>query len=225
MRLLIVDDHFAVAEAFARALQGEHEVRGILKDHRGVLPWLADHEVDLVLLDGTLPGCDLFELIRKIRHVHHRPRVVVMSMYQGGSDWPGIRRMGAWGIVSKSLGLESFRRALRELMASDTPLPDGEAASRIPTPTSRHLDVLIAIAQGDARKEIETLLNLGEGRIDELISELKHLLHARSWADMVLRAVELGWIEPRVPPPKQPDLPKPPPLDPAPRIHSGPSGI
>src|SRR5438093_1884219 len=105
MRLLIVDDHRAVAEAFAMALEHEHQVIDVLDDCRAVRPWLTRHLVDVVLLDGTLPGCDLFELIRAVRIGHPNTKVILMTIHVHGSDWPGLRRMGAWACVSKTLPL------------------------------------------------------------------------------------------------------------------------
>src|SRR6266540_29014 len=66
MRILIVDDHRAVADAFALALTREHTAVGVVSDFRQVEDWLSDHAVDVVLLDGTLPGCNLFDLIRAV---------------------------------------------------------------------------------------------------------------------------------------------------------------
>jgi DNA-binding NarL/FixJ family response regulator len=198
MRLLIVDDHRAVTEAFAAYLSRDHEIAGVLDDHTAVLPLLANHRVDLVLLDGSLPRCDIFDLIRRITK---RTKVIVMTMYPRSSRWPGLRRMGANGIVSKSVGLEEFAAEICRLAANDKPPDDGDRTAEVPEPTSRQLEVLIAMARGTRAKEISAAIGLGLDRTNEVIGEVLHLLKATDRAEVVLRAVELGWIEPQSPPP------------------------
>jgi len=199
MRLLVVDDHLAVAEAFAAALGQRYPILGVLNDHREVLRWLTEHDVDLVLLDSTLPGCDLFELVRRIRHVRCSPHVVIMSMFENGTDWPGIRRMGAAGVVSKSMKLTTLIRAIETIWEEPKPGADGDPAIRVPSPTSRQMDVIIEKTRGESRKEIAAALGLGQARVDELVAQLKQLTGAHDWADLMLHAINLGWIEPRVP--------------------------
>lgn len=203
MRLLLVYDQRAMAEALALALGSEHQVIGLLCEHHDVMAWLQLHQVDLVLIDAALPHCNMFELIRTICIRHKRTQVVVMSAQDEGTDWPGIRRMGAHGVISKAAGLESFRQTLLELAAKDKPSDDGAPSLRALAPTARHLDVLHSIMGGASRKRIATELHLSRPRIDELISEIKHRLGAENWGDMVLRAIDQGWIEPRVPPPPE----------------------
>jgi DNA-binding NarL/FixJ family response regulator len=216
MRLLIIDDHRAVAEAFAAYLSRHHEIAGVLDHHTDVLPWLANHSVDLVLLDGSLPHCDIFDLIRRITK---RTRVVVMTMYPHSSCWPGLRRMGAIGIVSKSVSLAEFAANVARLSLLERPTEDGDRTGETPEPTSRHLEVLIALARGARAKQIATALGLRPDRTNELMSEVRQLLKATDRAEAVLRAVELGWIEPHVPSP-------PPPVPPmTPRIYRGVSRI
>ena len=78
---------------------------------------------------------------------------------------------------------------------------------RAPEVTSRQLDCLIAVARGLSHKQIGTELGIQKDRVDDLIADLEKRLGARSGIHMILRAIEEGLIERRVPPPI-PDLPK-----------------
>jgi DNA-binding NarL/FixJ family response regulator len=192
MRLLIVDDHLAMAEALAAYLSREHEVLAVLNDHTQVLLWLAEHPVDLILLGGSLPGCNLYELIRRI--AFRKLRVVVMTMYAPTTRWPALRRMGAWGTLSKSSSLKEFTAELNRLRTLEHRPADGDRTLAIPEPKSRELEVLLAMARGLHTKQIAADIALSESRAEEHIAGVLELLDAKSWTHAVVRAIEFGWI-------------------------------
>jgi DNA-binding CsgD family transcriptional regulator len=67
-------------------------------------------------------------------------------------------------------------------------------------PTARQLDVLRKMAADLLLKEVATELRLSLPRADELVGEMKARLNVRTTVGLVLRAVERGWIEPRIAP-------------------------
>ena len=198
MRVVILDDHSAVGSALGLLLAPRFEVVGILHDWMHLVPFLQKNPADFALVDGTLPHCDISHLIQRTEKL---ARVIVMTMYPAPSSWPGLRRMGATGIVSKSLPPEDFVAEVERLALFERPTSDGERDARVPEPTSRQLEILICMAAGLETKEIAAACGLSPGRTSELIAEVLHLTRTRSWAAAVLVAVELGWIEQRFPPP------------------------
>ncbi|HEY2637947.1 MAG TPA: response regulator, partial [Solirubrobacteraceae bacterium] len=54
-RLLVVDDEPALRAALGRALTPEGYELAVASDGRGALAHLAEHEVDLVLVDVAIP--------------------------------------------------------------------------------------------------------------------------------------------------------------------------
>ena len=119
-----------------------------------------------------------------------------------GDDWPALRRMGAWGFVSKTLPLDPFSQTFVEAATRENRADDGDKALKHLSPSSRQLDLLHAMARGGNRHRIAAELHLTPPWIDDLIHELKKKLGDGNWAYLVLRAIEEGWIEPRVPPPE-----------------------
>lgn len=205
MRLLLVDDHRLVAEALALALAPAHRVLDVLCDGAALHPWLVLHEVDAVLLDSTLPHCNLSEVIRHVRRSHPNTIVLVMSIHDDHCDWPGLHRFGAHGVVSKTRALCDLRVTLDLIATSGAPLKDGQQETLNAALTPRQIDVLKAIARDRPRKEIAHELDLSEARVNEHVAELKRRLGVRTSAALVLRAVEEGWIEPRVAPAEDSD--------------------
>ena len=207
VRLIIVDDHLAFAEALALALAPTHDVVEILDNGDALLLWLADNEVQAVLLDTTLPHCNVHDTIRQIRRRYPSTLVVAMSIHDDHSDWPGLHRFGAHGVVSKTRNLYDLRVTLDILATRGSPLEDNQPEILHQSLTSRQMDVLVAIAADKIYKEIAEELDMSEARVDEHVAELKKRLKVRTSAGIVLRAVEEGWIEPRVVPVPQPTSP------------------
>jgi len=200
MRIVIVDDHLAVAEAFAAELARHFEVAGILNDGNALLSWLGSNDADLVLLDTTLPACNIQEIIRQACRARPGLRIVAMSIHGEEADWRGLHRFGAYGVVSKIGPLQVLIETVVQIAWRDRPLVDNERRENGLAPTSRQLDVLRMMAADLLLKEVAAELGFSVARVDELVGELKARLHVRTPSGLVLTAVEKGWIEPRVAP-------------------------
>lgn len=201
MRIVIVDDHLAVAEAIGAELAKHFEVAGILTDGNALVDWFVANDAEVVLLDTTLPACNVQEVIRRVCRFREGVKVVAMSIHVDEGDWRGLHRFGAYGIVSKGRPLRELVEAIENVAFRDRPLIDNEAPKETRAPTARQLDVLRMIAADLMLKEVAAELGFSVARVDELVGELKARLHVRTVSGLVLRAVEKGWIEPRVAPP------------------------
>ena len=207
MRIVIVDDHLAVAEAIGAELAKHFEVAGILTDGNALPDWLAANQAEIVLLDTTLPVCNIQDVIRRVCRLRSDVKVVAMSIHVDESDWRGLHRFGAHGVVSKIRPLRELVEAVVDIASHPTPQVDNESPESGLAPTSRQLDVLRMIAADLLLKEVASELGLSIPRADELVGELKVRLKVRTSAGLALWAVEKGWIEPRVaprpPPPRK----------------------
>jgi DNA-binding NarL/FixJ family response regulator len=123
-----------------------------------------------------------------------------MSIHDDHGDWPGLHVFGAHGVVSKTRPLFDIRLTLESLDHLGTPLHDSPGETSRPALTPRQVEILVAVAADMLHKEIALELKLSEARVDQHIAELKKRLGVRTSAALVLRAVEAGWIEPRVAP-------------------------
>lgn len=200
MRIVIVDDHLAVAEAIGAELAKHFEVAGVLTDGNALPDWFVVNQADIVLLDTTLPVCNIQNVIRRICRLRSDVKVVAMSIHVDEGDWRGLHRFGAHGVVSKIRPLRELVQAVVDIASHPTRQVDNESAESGLAPTSRQLDVLRMIAADLLLKEVAAELGLSVPRADELVAELKGRLNVRTSAGLVLRAVERGWIEPRIAP-------------------------
>jgi CheY-like chemotaxis protein len=123
IRLLLVDDHMAVRQAFAFALKSEVgiEVVGEAGTGPAALEEIRRLRPDLVLMDINLPGMSGIEATRKIRAEYPQIDVIGLSMYESEEQDAAMRRAGARAYVSKSASYDTLLAAIRASRTSDHP--------------------------------------------------------------------------------------------------------
>ena len=103
-RVLVAEDHPAMAKAVCRALALDCEVVGSVADGSAVLEAVQRLQPDVIVVDLNLPHVHGFEVCRQIKHDNPDARVVVFSAMND----PDIRQrsveVGASAFVCKGTG-------------------------------------------------------------------------------------------------------------------------
>lgn len=123
MRIVIVDDHLALAESLALGF-GRHWRVTVLCDGQALIDWLRQHPVDVVLLDTTLPHCNIRHLIQRIRRECESVVIVMMSIHGRVADWPCLQRFGVHGVVSKCAKLVDLVADVERIRSMGQPNPE-----------------------------------------------------------------------------------------------------
>ena len=86
VRLLIADDHRIFREGLSRLLRdhADFEVVAEAANHGDVISALRVHQIDIVVLDLTMPGRDGIELISYIKEVEPTVKILIVTMQSGG---------------------------------------------------------------------------------------------------------------------------------------------
>ena len=123
IRVLLVDDHTAVRQAFAFALKSEVgiEVIGQAGSGPAALEEIRRLRPDLVLMDINLPGMSGIEVTRQIRTEFPQIEVIGLSMYESEEQGAAMRRAGARAYVSKSASYDTLLAAIRAIRPPDRP--------------------------------------------------------------------------------------------------------
>lgn len=77
--ILIVEDEPKLAALLADYLKASAFETFVLTEGTGVVPWIREHQTDLVLLDLMLPGRDGLEVCREIRTFSQVPIIMVTA--------------------------------------------------------------------------------------------------------------------------------------------------
>ncbi|HEY9174588.1 MAG TPA: response regulator transcription factor [Verrucomicrobiae bacterium] len=119
IRLLVVDDHFFVRLGLANSLNAEPDLRVVAEADHGeqAIRLFREHQPDVVLLDGQLPGLSGFETLMALRREFPRARVLMFSVDAAEQEVCGALRAGAAGYLPKSAELQAILQAIRAIHA------------------------------------------------------------------------------------------------------------
>lgn len=204
IRVFLADDHPLVREGLHRIVRGDalFRVVGEADDGESLLRQLETIQVDVLLLDISMPGPGFPELMGQIRRRFPELRVLVVSMHPEAYYAERAIRIGASGYVSKRQSVDELTRAIVRVHAGEvyvsTP-PDGGAAGNPPASSEtkrvqrlspREFEILLLLTQGHGITEIATLVGLSPKTISTYRMRMLQKLGLASNAELVRYAIE-----------------------------------
>jgi DNA-binding NarL/FixJ family response regulator len=202
---LIADDHPLFRGALRQTIDSLYPGAGItevgsLED--AVLAIEGERDIDLVLLDLSMPGMRGFAGLIYLRAQYQGVPVVIVSATE---DPPTIRRcmeLGASGFIPKSRGIEVIREAVTAVMMGsvwsppDVDLGDEEddvaaMVQRMSTLTPQQVRVLMMLSEGLLNKQIAYELGVSEATVKAHVSAILQKLGVESRTQAVIAAARI----------------------------------
>ncbi len=117
IRVLVVDDHAVVRQGIRQILQEDEnmEVVGEATNGAEALERLLYDQVDVAVMDISMPGMSSLEAIRHIRHDYPRVAVLVLSVHPEEQYATRAMRTGAAGYLTKSSAPEELVTAIKRV--------------------------------------------------------------------------------------------------------------
>ncbi len=210
-KIMIADDHPLVRGGLREAVNGI--VEGITIVEAGTFDEVSDQlgkgsEIDLVLLDLTMPGVQGFSGLMYLRAQHPGTPVVVVS---GNEDRGVIRRcieFGASGFIPKSVDVETMRKAIRAVLDGGTWTPSdvdlsspvdretGDLVKRLGSLTPQQVRVLMMLSEGLLNKQIAYELGVSEATVKAHVSAILQKLGVESRTQAVIAASKIAAGQP-----------------------------
>jgi DNA-binding NarL/FixJ family response regulator len=204
---VIADDHPLFRDALRQAVMSVIPTAKI--DETGSFEELTalleqDAEVDLILLDLTMPGISGFSGLIYLRAQYPAIPVVIVS---ASDDVGTIRRsvdFGASGFIPKRFGVDTLRDAIPKIMDGDVWIPpDVDLSSaadpemtrlrdRLVTLTPQQVRVLMMLSQGLLNKQIAYELGVSEATIKAHVSAILQKLGVESRTQAVIAAAKIA---------------------------------
>jgi DNA-binding NarL/FixJ family response regulator len=209
IRILIADDHPIVREGLKRVLSecADIEVIAEAVDGTDALTQCIERELDVILLDISMPGLSFLETLRMIRAIEGGPHVLMLSMHAEEQYAVRSLRAGAAGYLSKEFSPEQLAGAIRlvagggkyvsealaQLLAFDlAPDAQREPYERL---SDREYQVFCMLGSGRSVGEIGSELALSPKTISTYRARILEKLGLKSSAEIIHFAVRNEFVD------------------------------
>jgi two-component system response regulator NreC len=209
-RILIVDDHVIVRQGIAQLVNREPDLNVCEEagDADSAVALLRDTQVDLAIVDISLPGTSGIELVKLIRDMQPNLPVLVMSMHDEALYSDRAFRAGAKGYVMKQEATEKLLAAIRKILNGGVYVSDrmqtvmvqrflnsgvDETVSFIDNLTDREFEILRMIGQGLTVAEIADKLGRSAKTVEAHRANLREKLGLKRAAELARFATQ--WVE------------------------------
>jgi DNA-binding NarL/FixJ family response regulator len=163
-----------------------------------------ERDVDLILLDLTMPGVQGFSGLMSLRAQYPELPVVIVSATEEATVIRRAMDFGASGFIPKSIDIDSIGGAIQAVLAGDTWTPpdvdlsaseDPETADlvrRLGTLTPQQVRVLTMLSEGLLNKQIAYELGVSEATVKAHVSAILDKLGVDSRTQAVIAASKIG---------------------------------
>jgi DNA-binding NarL/FixJ family response regulator len=205
VRVLVADDHPMFREGVRTMLAATDDIELVAeaKDGAEALNLLAEHQVDVALLDVNMPGMSGIEVAGRIAVDNPEVAVLILTMFADDASVFAALRAGARGYVLKDAERDDLLRAIRAVARGEAIFSPSVAArvldffaqrhpsvtpEEFPMLTARERDVLHLIAQGRSNPAIAAQLGLSRKTTSNYVSAILTKLQVRDRVEAAERA-------------------------------------
>lgn len=207
-KMLVVDDHSLILDGICRIVNKIPEVliADAVTSGKQAIELISQRDYDIYLLDVSIPDVSGFDLITQIREVNEQARIIINTMHEEIWIINRLIRSGVNAVILKTSASSELLNAIHCVLKGETyTCPRFESICQKlryslmhsqpkDVPTKRELDVLQAVAKGFSTHEIAALLAISENTVETFRKRLISKFGARNTIDMVIKAVERGWL-------------------------------
>ena len=216
MKILLIDDHVLIRQAMhgvLRKLKRDAVVLEATNSAEAMARLAENPDVELILLDLTLPDRDGFAVLTDLRERYVDAAIVVLSAEQNPETVRRALEFGARGYIPKSAKADVIINALRLVISGGIYIPPEILSGGLSAPpqaryaaaenalaspqaaglTERQIQVLALIMQGKNNKTICRLLDLAEPTVKNHVTAILRALDVSSRTEAVITVNKLGW--------------------------------
>jgi DNA-binding NarL/FixJ family response regulator len=213
IRILIADDHTLVRAGLRRILDDEVDFEVVVEaaDGAEALAAALAHEVDVAILDISMPKLTGLQAARRILENRPDVKVLMLSMHDNEEFLFEALRAGASGYVLKSSAESDLVRACRTAMRGESFLYPKAVGALVrdylgrvdrgeldpaDVLSPRETEIVKLIAEGHTSREIADILSISANTVERHRHNVLEKLELRDRVALTLYAVRRGLVEP-----------------------------
>jgi DNA-binding NarL/FixJ family response regulator len=214
IKTLLADDHTIVREGLRALLLADSgiQVVGEARNGHEAVDLAAALHPDVVVMDIAMPVLNGLEATRQILAAAPDTKVIILSAHSDDAYIDRVATVGAVGFLIKQTSAQILARAIHEVMEGKTfyspkvakRLHDHYRASdkagglmikKATGLTSRELEVIQLVAEGQANKQVAAELNISIKTVEKHRQHLMDKLNIHDTAGLTRYAIAQGIVE------------------------------
>lgn len=209
-QILIVDDHPMMRRGLTDTLESEPGFEVVLQLERAeqVLDVMDDYELDLMIIDVSLPGMNGIELVKNVIFQNPDQKILVISRHEESLYAERALRAGAKGYIMKFEPSDVLLKAVKKVIGGGIYVSEelnekllmnamhgkkDPEASTVDLLSDRELEVFELIGHGKSSTEIAEQLHLAAKTVETYRSRIKEKMDFKNSTEMIFHAVK--WVE------------------------------
>jgi len=216
--VLLADDHMIVREGLRKLLETECDIDviGEAATGRSAVAMARKLRPDVIVMDIAMPLLNGLEATHQIRQTLPDAKVLILSAHSDDKYIEKLMSLGAAGYLIKQTSAHLLSEAIREVQKGNTYYSPsiakrlhnnkleclnrkGQAKQRFSGLSSREVEVLQLIAEGEANKQIAAELGISIKTVEKHRDHLMQKLDIHDTAGLTRYAIVEGIIECDVP--------------------------
>jgi len=210
--ILLAEDHEIVREGFRNLLESEPDFRivGEAANGREAVEMTKKLRPNVIVMDIAMPVLNGLEATKQIVKAAPATKVIILSAHSDDAYIEHLNTAGAAGYLIKQSSSPVLAKAIREVEKGNTffgpsiakrlhagkPAEGGKASrNHVANLTSREMEVLQLIAEGEANKQIAGALKISIKTVEKHRQKIMDKLEIHDTAGLTRYAIGAGIIE------------------------------
>lgn len=197
INIAIVDDHPIVIQGLKLMLENDsiYQIIGTFVDGKGIINFLNTNDLDLILLDITLPDISGIELCRMIKLNHPNCKIIMLSNRSERSIIMQCIQNGASGYLLKNATITELNQCIDEALSGNIAFcaevkeiinqPSSTDLEGLPRLTKREKEILKLLATGKTSVTIAEELFLSPLTVDTHRKNIMQKFQVKNVAELI----------------------------------------
>jgi len=206
--LLIADDHPIVREGLKSVISQYRDLQvvGEAEDADSAIAGCIDLKPEVVLLDVSMPGPGILEVIRRLRGDAPSTRILVLSIHPEQHYARRVLKAGADGYVTKNYTADVLYSAIRQVRSGHkyvtpslaeefaTELAGGRQGQPHERLSNREYEVFLQLGSGRSVDQIARVLAIKPKTVRSYRARILEKTMLKSTAELIFYAVNCGLV-------------------------------